>query len=232
MAVLKFIDRPRILFMGGGLVAHEVVEFLQDQKEDIIGLYLDTDENVSIDKIRQYNPDLIITCYWPYLLTSEMIAIPKYGCINFHPALLPKNRGWYPSVWEVMEGGHAGVTLHLIDEGADTGPVIAQMSFDVGETDTGGSIYNKSRFQMVLLFRSIWDILYSYGINTEEQDHSIATYHSKKETNALDRIDLDKDYNAGYLISLLKAKTFGDKSYAYYEKNGKKYFVKAEVVEG
>ena len=68
--------------------------------------------------------------------TNKIFNLSKNGCINFHPALLPTNRGWYPHVHNILDESPAGVTLHLIDEGADTGPILVQKTIDVEPTDT------------------------------------------------------------------------------------------------
>lgn len=234
MGVLKFEERLNhiVLFAGNNMVSDHVLAFLtEDLKNGILYVYREYEwDTMTVEQINLLQPDVIVTCYWPYLLSKEMIATSKYGCINFHPALLPNNRGWYPSVWEVLEKENAGVTLHLIDEGADTGPIIAQEEIEIEETDTGGSVYKKSQEAMISLFKKTWVQLYE-GIELKEQDHSKATYHSKKDGNDCNGIDVDQMYNAGYLIDLLKAKTFGSKSYAYYEKNGKKYFVRVDITE-
>lgn len=232
MSLLKFTEeKPRvILFAGSNMVANQIFEFLINRKENLIHTFVERD-NITTDTIVSYKPDIMITCYWPYLLSPEMIKHSKYGCINFHPALLPKNRGWYPSVWEVIEGGKAGVTLHLIDERADTGPIISQMEFPVKETDTGGTIYGRSQLAMISLFKQTWVDLFNGDIELTEQDHTQATYRRKMDANDLDEIDLNGKYRADYLFKLLKAKTFRDKSYAFYRKDGKKYSVRIEVKE-
>jgi methionyl-tRNA formyltransferase len=225
------LKETRILFFrGNNIVANQVLDFLHEQKENIIGVVFEED-SVTVDLITSYRPTLIITCYWPYLLKPEIIKIPINGCINFHPSLLPRNRGWYPAVWEVLLGGKAGVTLHKIDEGADTGPILAQKEFDIKETDTGGTVYGRSQLAMISLFKEMWLKSYEETIIPIPQDNSQATYHTKIEGNCFDEIKLDQEYNAEHLLRILKAKTFGDKSYAYYIKNGKKYYIHINITE-
>ena len=56
--------------------------------------------------------------------------------VNFHPAFLPINRGWYPHVHSIVDGSKLGVTLHRIDEGADTGPIWVQKEMRLLPHDT------------------------------------------------------------------------------------------------
>lgn len=233
MSILRFIGSPSILLLYSNMVGQEVLKHLNEREENVIGYYkpeqITTEELVVI--VSDMKPDVIITCYWPYLLSSNIYGNTKYGCINFHPSLLPRNRGWYPSVWEIIEGDRypAGVTLHLVDEHADTGPIIAQKQFPIAETDTGGTIYGKSQLLMIELFKETWQRLNKDGCLLKPQGTANATYHTKKETNELDEINLEKVYKADDLLKLIKSKTFGDKSYAYYRKDGEKYYVRIDV---
>jgi len=224
-------EKPRILlFAGCNMVADEIIEYLVCREENIVEIFREEDRFDS-DLIDSYQPDIGITCYWPRLIPNEIISLFKYGIINFHPSLLPRNRGWYPSVWQIIEGVKAGVTLHLIDEKADTGPIVAQREWNIEETVLGFSLYNESQLQMIDLFQQTWPRLLNDGIELKCQDHQLATHHTKKEANDLDEIHLNRDYNAQYLINLLRAKTFKDKGYAYYRKNGKKYSIQIKITE-
>lgn len=217
----KVKKSPKILFMAGqNRVSDWVLDFL---KEEDVAVFR---KKATLEDVRHVSPDLIITCYWPFLLSPEIINIPSCGCINFHPSLLPYNRGWYPSVWSILDGSPAGVTLHLIDEGADTGPIIAQKEIVVSETDTGGSLYERSQKEIFALFTELWPKIFD-GIELMKQGEGI--YHTKKEANEIDEIYLDKTYTGRELIQLLKAKTFGDRGYAYYIKDDIKYNVKITV---
>ena len=84
MSILKFIeDKPRIiLFAGNNDVAHKIYISLIDRQEHIVHVYNENDD-IALEQILSWKPDVMITCYWPYLLSKEMIEIPKYGTINF-----------------------------------------------------------------------------------------------------------------------------------------------------
>ncbi len=77
--------------------------------------------------LSQLNPDLIVVACFPKLFPSSWLAIPKLGCLNLHPSLLPNYRGIAPMFWQFYYGEtHSGVTLHFMDAGADTGDIVAQ----------------------------------------------------------------------------------------------------------
>lgn len=72
-------------------------------------------------------PDLLCVAAFPHLLRRSTFELAACGAINLHPSLLPRHRGPAPLFWTyVADDREAGVTVHWIDEGADTGPVIAQ----------------------------------------------------------------------------------------------------------
>jgi methionyl-tRNA formyltransferase len=77
--------------------------------------------------LRAYQPDLLITACFPRLLPPEMLGIPRLGCLNLHPSLLPAYRGPEPLFWQFYYGEtHTGVTLHWMDEHADMGDIVSQ----------------------------------------------------------------------------------------------------------
>lgn len=77
--------------------------------------------------LRTYQPDLLITACFPRLLPPEMLAIPRLGGLNLHPSLLPAYRGPEPLFWQFYFGEtRTGITLHWMDEHADTGDIVFQ----------------------------------------------------------------------------------------------------------
>lgn len=76
-----------------------------------------------------YAPTIGLCAGYRWLLPPEVLAVPELGVVNSHPSVLPRHRGPYPFAWAIREGdSELGLTLHLMDEGFDTGPVLAQGS--------------------------------------------------------------------------------------------------------
>jgi methionyl-tRNA formyltransferase len=174
--------------------------------------------------------DVIVCVYWPWLLKDE-IYTSAAKTINFHPALLPVNRGWFPHVHSLIDGSKTGVTLHKIEEAADTGPIWAQKEVEIKPTDTAKEIYNRLQREIVDLFIDKWDEIKNGELDATSQDESSAIYHAKNEINDLDYIELSKNYSARDLINKLRARSFGNLGFAYYEVNGKKIFLKISLSE-
>jgi len=87
---------------------------------------------------RAYEPDVGLCAGYSWRLPPEVRAIPRLGVVNSHPSLLPRHRGPYPISWAIREGdAELGMTIHLMDEQFDTGPILAQGSRPM---PTGSSI--------------------------------------------------------------------------------------------
>lgn len=80
-----------------------------------------------INKVTHLQPEVICICHFQKLISNEIIKIPKFGCLNLHPSLLPEYRGMAPQHWPIINGEKStGITVHFVDEGIDTGNIIVQ----------------------------------------------------------------------------------------------------------
>src|SRR3989344_8011652 len=94
-----------------------------------------------INRIKEIQPDLILSVYFDHVIRKSIFDIPKFGVINVHTALLPDYRGPFPPLWPaIMKEETIGVTVHYINsEDLDTGPIIAEKRLPVigGESVLG-----------------------------------------------------------------------------------------------
>ncbi len=87
--------------------------------------------------LRSLACDIIVVAAYGQILKRELLSLPPLGCLNVHASLLPKYRGPDPIRWTILNGDEVtGVTIMLMDEGVDTGPVLAQQSIPVAPDDT------------------------------------------------------------------------------------------------
>ena len=94
--------------------------------------------------IREKKVDLILCLGWSQLLDAEILSLPVHGCIGFHPAELPFNRGRHPLIWALVLGlEQTASTLFLMDENADTGKVVAQELIKIDYSDDAEILYKK-----------------------------------------------------------------------------------------
>ena len=89
-------------------------------------------------------PDIIVVVAYGLFLPAETLAVPPLGALNIHPSLLPKHRGPSPVASAILQGEAAsGVTLMLLDEGMDSGPIIAQRETPIGADETAETLTSR-----------------------------------------------------------------------------------------
>lgn len=95
----------------------------------------------AMDQLRAWAPDLIVVAAFGQILKKDVLEMPRHGCINVHASLLPRWRGAAPINAAILNGDEeTGVTIMQMDEGLDTGPMLAQKSIRIGRGDTAGSV--------------------------------------------------------------------------------------------
>ncbi len=98
----------------------------------------------AIDRIAALSPEFIIVSAFGQILPKEILDMPERGCINIHASLLPEYRGAAPIQRCILDGKKkSGVTIMKMDEGLDTGDILLQRETDIGEDETGGSLFDK-----------------------------------------------------------------------------------------
>ena len=147
-------------------------------------IYQPKDKNELLEIIKKLQPDLAIVAAFGMLFPKEILAVPKYGFINIHPSLLPKYRGPTPIQNAILNGDEkTGVSLFLIDEKMDHGPILAQRELE----------FPISNFQFPILSQKLAELgadllietlpKYINGeIKPQAQDESQATYTKKFST--------------------------------------------------
>ena len=249
----------RILYLGNNLLGYQVLKYLKEQGDEVVGLvihpppkqkYASEIQQVAnlpsdrifdgaklnnpelTESIKGLAPDIGLSVLFDYILKPELLSIFPQGVINLHPAYLPYSRGQYPNVWSIIEGTPSGVTLHYVDEGIDTGAIIAQKSVPVEMVDTGETLYRKLERASLALFSESWPLVRAGRALRTPQSGEIGTYHRTDDVEALDEIDLDRAYGARDLINVLRARTFAPYKGAYFTANGKRVYMRLGLEYG
>jgi len=106
-----------------------------------------------VQELTALRPEVIIVAAYGRILPPEVLAIPPQGVLNLHPSLLPKYRGPSPVAAALLAGESVtGVTIILMDQGMDTGPIVAQRQIPILPRETAGELTHR-------LFRSGADLL-------------------------------------------------------------------------
>jgi methionyl-tRNA formyltransferase len=240
----------KLLLMYDGVVGNSIAEWLlNNYSEDICALVV-TEETARLDVFQQKEIkclkfqtevqllndlrefpsfDLGILAWWPKIVSSKILELAKSGFINTHPSLLPYNRGKHYNFWALVEQAPFGVSLHFVDEGIDSGDIVAQSTIPYDWEDTGESLYCKATDAMIELFKLTYPTLRSGFIERVPQNLNEGTLHYSKEIDLASHIHLDKNYSARHLINLLRARTFAGHPACYFEDNGEEYEIKISI---
>jgi len=148
----------------------------------------------AINTLAEEGPwDLFIVAAYGSLIPSEVLDTPKYGTLNVHPSLLPKLRGASPIQTAILEEDETGVTIMLVDEEMDHGPIVVQEKVIIPEWPPKASelqeILARKGGNMLAEIIPRW---VTGTIETLEQDHGNATY-TKKITKEDGEINLSDD---------------------------------------
>jgi methionyl-tRNA formyltransferase len=157
--------------------------------------------------------DIFISVLYDKIISDDFIKSKK-ACFNFHPAILPEYRGIGAYTWVILnEEKESGVTLHLIDEEIDHGPIIDIERFPITDSDSAGTVYAKAEATILRMFQRWYELLVAGDFTATEQDHSRARiYHRKDLENGAD------------LTKYVRAFTFpGRYSASYRDRDGTKH---------
>ena len=121
-------------------------------------------------------PDLIISRSFPWRIPADVLALPRLGAINGHPALLPKYRGPNPLRWALRNGDtEPGYTVHWTTSDFDTGSILAQGRIPIGEDESGDALMAKLGALTLGLFQQALERI-ARGEQGEPQDETQASY--------------------------------------------------------
>lgn len=140
------------------------------------------DINEEINCLKEIQPDYIIVAGWRQIISKEILDIPKYGVISFHPSPLPVGRGPAPIINTILLGMEwSASTMFFMDEGVDSGDVIAQEIFYINPNDYAIDVYNKYIEASIQLCKAYLPLLKDgEELTRYQQDNTEATYFPKR----------------------------------------------------
>ena len=220
----------RVVFIGGLDDGRRTVrELLDHPRVDLVGVFV-LDERAAgrvsgfrtfddlvpppvlqqIAKVREHadeiavlRPDLVIVVGFSQIITPEILRVPPLGVVGFHTAVLPGRRGSSPVIWAMVEGlAESGVTMFYMDEGIDTGDVIAAERFPIEEGDYAADVLRKADDATLNLLRTHLDGLLDGTAPRVPQDGAASTY-TRRRTPADGEIDWSRP--AREIVNLIRA---------------------------
>jgi methionyl-tRNA formyltransferase len=140
--------------------------------------------------VSERKPDLIVMAFVTLYMPMSLAGAAPAGTINFHPSLLPLHRGISAIPWTILHGDErAGLSIHFVDEGIDTGDVVVQKEVDVADDDDFKTLYFKKIYPLgISAICEAVGLIASGNPPRIKQDESKATYEPplKKEHLTLD----------------------------------------------
>jgi len=122
--------RHKILFCGYREWALEIHDFILNRYKDQVDIELIKTQDEFEDSIKKSNPSLVFFIGWSWIIDKSIVN--KYKCICLHPSPLPKYRGGSPIQHQIIHGEkESGVTLFIMNEFIDKGPILWQESFSL-----------------------------------------------------------------------------------------------------
>ncbi len=121
------------------------------------------------------------------ILRADVLSRLPGRCINLHISLLPWNRGRDPNLWSVLDNTPKGVTIHLIDEGVDTGDILLQQAVDMQPGDTLRTSYNRLAHSVEALFIEHWPRLRAGDVVPYKQPPG-GTVHRTRDRKAVEHL--------------------------------------------
>jgi len=145
----------KILFLSNNKISNNLIYWLRNVAKEEIVVY---DKPINIEFLKKIKPNFIISYNYRFIIKQEIINYIKNNIINLHISLLPWNKGADPNVWSFLEDTPKGVTIHIIDEGIDTGPILVQKEVYMDESiETLRSSYEKLHREIQELFKRSWE---------------------------------------------------------------------------
>ena len=238
------MNRLRVAYFGGGPIGIEVLRFLARQREvEIVAvaawprsrpawwgspeladvareLQLPTVD--SEDTLSNIPFDVLFSVYYDRLIQKGVLDLPKIAAINVHAAPLPDYRGRFTFLYAILNGeSEYGATLHVMDEGFDTGPIIAKRMFTFGDRTTARELYDRTGEVAVQLFKDTLPSIVDGSFKATPQ--GVGTYLYK--TADMPDGEVDLSWPPDYIDRFVRSMHFPPFEPAYLRIAGKKYFL-------
>ncbi|MGB8318606.1 MAG: formyltransferase family protein [Ignavibacteriaceae bacterium] len=160
-----------------------------------------------INWLSKIKADIVYIFSFPYIIPEKILAVPRFGFINFHPSILPAYRGPGPLFWQLKNGeNETGITAYKIDKDFDTGPVIHIEKEQINLLDTYGSLSIKladTLLKSVTKVTTMLNNLESVNLKYFIQDEERSSYFGNPKRKDL-IIDWEKQ-NAVSIYNLVRA---------------------------
>lgn len=132
---LQFFTFYTCLYIFNKFIKQNTIDSIAEANGvEVIKLIGSINEQKNIDRIYSYNADLLISVAANEIFKRPLLNLFPQGCLNLHTSLLPKYRGLMPTFWALRNNEqYTGVTVFIVDEGIDSGPIVEQHKVEIGK---------------------------------------------------------------------------------------------------
>jgi len=177
-------------------------------------VFFPIDINKDIQKIKK-GFDLVISWHCKQIFPVDLVETVR--CINIHPGFNPYNRGWFPQVFSIINKEPCGVTIHIMDDKLDHGPIIYQKEVVIEDYDTSETVYKRiMELEINLFLEHIVKIVNGNYVYFTASGCSESRINTKQDFANLCKLDLSSKTSLGQCIDLLRALTFSKHDNAYF----------------
>jgi len=139
----------------------------------------------AVATLTELQPDIIIVAAFGQILKNDVLNLPPKGCINIHASLLPRWRGAAPIAASIWAGdAETGVTLMLMDEGLDTGDMLAKQAISIQQNHTRATLTTELALIGAELLASTLPTWLAGDIKPQPQDEKLVTLAPRLKKNA------------------------------------------------
>lgn len=139
-------------------------------------------KDIDPEQVKKLNPDIILVIGWSWLISNEVISIPKLGSIGHHPTLLPKHKGNAPIPWTLIKGlTKTGTTFFYLEKEVDSGKIAGQKEVEVEFTDDALILYNKLADASIELLSEILPKIENGTLESKEQDPKESSFWPRRK---------------------------------------------------
>ena len=154
----------------------------------------------------------LISAYWPWKFTKELVKKFNSNSLNFHPSPLPSDRGWYPHVHQIRKNDISGVTLHIADEKLDQGDIWVQNIFELPPLINAGEAHDILKIEIVKLFKENWENILNSKITPIKQSEG-GNFYSKLALDTPEGIEIHEGSSEDIFLRLLSSRNLKNNSF-------------------
>jgi methionyl-tRNA formyltransferase len=164
---------------GVSLTGYASLEELQLTRMFPLLTFTDPNQDAVLAAMAERHIDLVVVAAFGRILRRPFIEMPRLGCLNVHPSLLPRHRGPNPFYWALACGDRTtGVTIHYIDQGIDCGAIVLQHDMLIRPGESELSLQRRAAELSAAMLHEVIPMIACGDAPSVPQEESLATYES------------------------------------------------------